>query len=612
MPRMKLRLPFRYELAKVLGRGGMGVVIAARDRKLGRDVAIKVIRGRQGVEAAMMARFAREALVMSEVEHPNLIHLLDVDLEHDPPILVMDLVQGGSLGELITGETPGSFGSLLRPAQVIRLGKEVGGALHELHSRGVLHRDLKPDNIMIRDHTGEAILMDLGLAKSEEATVLTRTGALLGTPLYLPTEVVRGREWTPAGDQFQLAAVMRLALTGTRHIVAGDLGSLIPLLQKGEWEPFPEQDPPPPPALVAVIQRAMDPDPESRYEDMLAFIAALEEPGVEGTVTEVQEAAPAWARAPTSSPPPSSPSTPTPRSSSRPTWLALPLLAAAIATGLAVSPDAPALPANPTKPSGSVPDAFEDRARLGPGDTVLLEARHPCVAWWGSDPGQRHLFLPGRVTLPIPTAPSPWKLRWQSMDGTGTRELPWRDVAEQTARYLVTTTGQEDPGPSIIQWRPDPERASTGPWEEVRHTWIPLAEQVPALLTSDLDPALRGDLWTAWQRVLRSGDQVTSRGGSPTLVAPPAGTFGDPELGAIPEEIPRVMVELERFPEPFVDDRGRRGQALILPGWTRHTEVYELRFDWPELPASRSGWRPTSRSSSWWSALRPRGRARST
>jgi len=234
---MALRIPGRYRLVKVLGRGGMGTVVLAEDLRLRRPVALKLVRRELEALPTTTERFFREARAMAAVEHPNLVRLLDLDLEHSPPFLVMEVVDGWTLEELLD-ETRSGYGRPIRRltgAEVLALGRELGSALTCLHAEGLIHRDLKPSNVMLRRDGGAAVLMDLGLVRGEEATALTETGALVGSPAFLPPEVVRGRDWGPAGDQFQLAALLRLALSGVSHVEASDLAECLGQVQEGRF-----------------------------------------------------------------------------------------------------------------------------------------------------------------------------------------------------------------------------------------------------------------------------------------------------------------------------------------------------------------------------------------
>lgn len=200
----------RYLLGERLGSGGMADVHRASDTTLQRTVAVKILRDTAG-DASDRARFVREARTLASLSHRNLVMVLDAGIgdEDDRPFLVMELVEGRSLSEALAG------GAL--PAQeVARIGGQLAAGLAYAHDRGVVHRDVKPANVLLSDE-GRVKLADFGIARLIGDTVRhTRTGTAIGTAAYLSPEQVRGEDVTGAADVYALGLVLLEALTGTR------------------------------------------------------------------------------------------------------------------------------------------------------------------------------------------------------------------------------------------------------------------------------------------------------------------------------------------------------------------------------------------------------------
>ncbi|WP_370290906.1 serine/threonine-protein kinase [Nocardioides sp.] len=197
----------RYQVKHLLGRGGMADVHAGLDQVLGREVAIKVLRN--SADATQRGRFLSEARTLAGLHHPAVVSLLDAGLDGEHPYLVLELAQGRTLADLME---PGAMAS----EQVARVGLQVAQALRHAHRAGVVHRDVKPSNVIVADD-GRACLMDFGIAKLVgEADGHTRTGETIGSPAYLAPEQVEGRSVSPAIDIYSLGLVLLEALTARR------------------------------------------------------------------------------------------------------------------------------------------------------------------------------------------------------------------------------------------------------------------------------------------------------------------------------------------------------------------------------------------------------------
>ncbi|MFE2308900.1 serine/threonine-protein kinase [Streptomyces sp. NPDC059411] len=244
----------RYRLEERLGRGGMGTVWRAADELLGRPVAVKVLHVGEGDEDGGVAAGAlREARAVALVRHPHVVVVHDV-IEHDGrPCIVMELVDGGSLAALI------SAGKTLTPVETARTGLALLGALTAAHGRGVLHRDVKPANVLMEAGTGRVVLTDFGIARLTGATTISETGAFVGSPEYTAPERMQGAEAGPASDLWSLGTLMCAALTGESPFRRDSLGGILHAVVSPEIRPPAQAGP-----LLPVIRGLLERDPERR------------------------------------------------------------------------------------------------------------------------------------------------------------------------------------------------------------------------------------------------------------------------------------------------------------------------------------------------------------
>jgi eukaryotic-like serine/threonine-protein kinase len=202
----------RYRLLRRLGSGGMAVVWVARDERLGRDVAVKILSDVLAGDADYRRRFEREARVAARLNHPGLVGIHDFSAESERPYLIMELVRGDTLaGRIAAGRT----GEL----DLVALARELLGALAHIHAAGVVHRDVKPPNVLI-EADGRARLTDFGIARPAEATALTQTGQVIGTRSYMAPELLRGEPATPRSDLYALGVTLRECGGGREPVLA--------------------------------------------------------------------------------------------------------------------------------------------------------------------------------------------------------------------------------------------------------------------------------------------------------------------------------------------------------------------------------------------------------
>ena len=255
-----------YELLGELGRGGMGVVFEVRHKSTGHRYALKQLLLADTPE--LRARFAREAQLLARLEHPGLIRVHSAELEGPTPHFVLEFVSGGSLMERLQREGP------LPLPEALRITREVGAALSYLHQEGVLHRDLKPQNVLFGSE-GEVRLADFGLARELGSLTLTQAGELLGTPAFMPPEqAVDGHSADARSDVYALGALLYTMLSGAPPFQAtSPLATLDQVLNL----PAPALELPGlPPSVAQTCAAALAKDPAERPASVAAFLEALE------------------------------------------------------------------------------------------------------------------------------------------------------------------------------------------------------------------------------------------------------------------------------------------------------------------------------------------------
>jgi serine/threonine protein kinase len=261
----------QYELESEIGRGGMSVVYRARDRRLNRFVAIKVLPPELAHDPAIRARFTREAQTSAQLSHAHIVPIYDVGERDGIAYLVMAIVGGGNLAALLTREPRQPI------EEVRRLLCEIADALAYAHVRGVIHRDIKPDNILLDEASGRALVTDFGIARAIEAsTRLTVTGIAVGTPAYMsPEQAVGDREIDGRSDLYSLGVLGYQMLTGRLPFNAGNSMALLLKHVAAPPPPIVELRPDVPKALRESIERALMKSPEDRWPSAAAMRDAL-------------------------------------------------------------------------------------------------------------------------------------------------------------------------------------------------------------------------------------------------------------------------------------------------------------------------------------------------
>jgi eukaryotic-like serine/threonine-protein kinase len=291
-----------YEIVAPLGSGGMGEVHRAKDTRLGREVAIKVLPQHLSANPEVRARFEREAKTISSLNHPHICTLFDIGREGDTDYLVMELVEGETLAQrLAKGALPA--------AEVLRLGAQIADALDRAHRAGVVHRDLKPGNVMLTK--SGAKLMDFGLARASLASgpvsgsgsvmatltqsptmvsPLTAEGSIVGTFQYMPPEQLEGREADARSDLWALGCVLYEMATGRRAFDGRSQASLISAIMSGEPAPVSLLAPASPAALDRLIGRCLAKDPDDRWQSARDLMHELRAMGESGSQSGVRTA----------------------------------------------------------------------------------------------------------------------------------------------------------------------------------------------------------------------------------------------------------------------------------------------------------------------------------
>jgi serine/threonine protein kinase len=312
---MAKALPNRYAYPRPIGRGGMGQIYLADDRELGRKVAIKVLDDRFAGNEQLRERFKREALAAARLSgHPHVVTIFDVGESQGRPFIVMEYLPGGTLGDR-TRQGP------VEPAEALSWLGQIAEALDAAHELGVVHRDVKPPNLLF-DARGELVVADFGIARVADDTLtgMTAPGTVLGTAGYLAPEQALGQPALPASDRYALGVIGYELLTGGRPFVRQSETAEAAAHIHEPVPPASERQAELPRAVDDVFDRALAKDPDERYSTGADFVSAL------GSALERREAT---TRLLPAAPPPVRRGPPR----GRPPW-AIPLLLAAVVAAL--------------------------------------------------------------------------------------------------------------------------------------------------------------------------------------------------------------------------------------------------------------------------------------
>jgi len=462
-----------YEILAPLGSGGMGEVYRARDSRLDRDVAIKVLPSQVYATEEARLRFEREARTISKLGHPHICALFDVGREGDVDYLVMELLEGETLAARLAR-------SRLPMDQVLRRGAEIASALGAAHARGIVHRDLKPANIML---TGSGIkLLDFGLAKvlaqpndkSLASTTgvsigLTRNGMLLGTVPYMAPEQVEGRPVDAKTDVFALGAVLFEMATGVRAFGGTSQAAVMTAILTHEPPPLFAIAPAAPPPLDRLVRRCLAKDPVARWSSTADLEWQLRE------IAEVAASGAAHASAAT-----------TARRAAWIPWAIAGLVAAASLASLWLARGpAPVLPA-------AMPIRFQ--LRPAPGTAFSYKVENPYLA----------------------VSPDGSQIAYLGTDAQGQPGVWLRPLAALEARLLAGTTGA-----SSIFWSPDSESIGFVAGGKIQR--IALAGGAPAPICEVSDQTGISASWGSAGEILfssilgRAIYRVPASGGAPVI-----------------------------------------------------------------------------------------------
>ena len=258
----------RYEILQMLGEGGMGAVYKAADRELDRFVALKIIRPELASNPSILARFKQELLLAHQVTHRNVIRIYDLSEADGMKFITMEFIEGKDLRTLIHEKKK------YAPEEAVETIQQVCMALEAAHSVGVIHRDLKPQNIM-QDHSGRILVMDFGLARTLGRDGMTQTGAIVGTMEYMSPEQALGKELDQRSDLFALGLILYEMLAGkTPFHAESALASLIKRTQE-RAVPVSDVDAQIPAALSGIVSKCLERDLEQRYQSASAILADL-------------------------------------------------------------------------------------------------------------------------------------------------------------------------------------------------------------------------------------------------------------------------------------------------------------------------------------------------
>lgn len=278
----------KYQVFERIGRGGMADVYRGRHVRLDREVAIKVLHSHLAEGDDFRARFEREARAIARLQHPHIVQVYDFDILDDFIYMVMEFIQGGNLKLRLDGAF--KQGRFLEFGFIQRVLDQVGSGLDYAHQQGMLHRDVKPGNILLRED-GQAVLADFGIARILSSTQYTATGALIGTPAYMSPEQGRGEALTPASDLYSLGVITYEMLTNS---VPYEAETPLATIHQQVYDPLPSMHSlrkDLPTDVIKVVERALQKEPADRFQSAGAFSGAFTSATAESEADENTAAA---------------------------------------------------------------------------------------------------------------------------------------------------------------------------------------------------------------------------------------------------------------------------------------------------------------------------------
>lgn len=266
------KLGGRYEVLELLGQGGMAAVYKAHDPNLNRVVAVKLIHPHLSSDGEFVKRFRQEAAAVAQFRHPNIVQVYDFNNDGDTYYIIFEYVPGESLQDRLKRLVDN--GRSFPMDDVIKIASGIGSALDYAHRQGVVHRDVKPANVMLNIH-GDAILMDFGIVKMVGGTQHTATGAVVGTARYMSPEQIRGQVLDGRSDIYSLGTMLYEMVAGKRPFESDSAMSLMMMHISDPVPDITKVRPDTPPGLAAVVNKALAKDPANRYQSAGQLVSDL-------------------------------------------------------------------------------------------------------------------------------------------------------------------------------------------------------------------------------------------------------------------------------------------------------------------------------------------------
>lgn len=259
----------RYKIVDRLGKGSVGEVYLAHDPHIDRKVALKVLHKEHLASKKIIKRFIKEAKAIGRLSHPSIVSVYDVGKDHGTIYIAMEYLEGRPLNEVLQSEK-------FDIATTVDIGRQVAAALDYAHQKGIVHRDVKPSNMIITDNH-QVKLTDFGIAHFEDASITLQTcsGDILGTPAYMSPEQVGGRDVDGRSDLYALGVILYELLVGKRPFIENTLTALFKAITQHNLIPPEKANPSIPSGLSDIVVKAMDRNPGRRYQSGAALVSAL-------------------------------------------------------------------------------------------------------------------------------------------------------------------------------------------------------------------------------------------------------------------------------------------------------------------------------------------------